>query len=603
MTTLQSAMRNPFARANWHRAARTCVLIAAVFCVFVAAMLGFYWAQEKIHHPLIETATGKIADLRTQLAAHPADESLKDQIRQADAALRQAYWTRRTQMERGAWLLLAGAVVLVAGIKTMRTMDRRIPTRSRVLAPDHSGAEARWAWLTIGSMGGAMTLLLLAGAWWSVGHPAIAIEEAPAVVVETPITPDQLLAQWPAFRGWGGAAARKLEPAVRTWDAKAGTNILWQTPLPAPGNSSPLVWNNTIVLSGATESDRQLAAFDFATGKLLWQTPIGGNGPAPEMAEDAGFAAPTPVTDGTRAYAIFPTGDIAATDLATGKKVWEKNLGKPVSTYGYAASLALFADAAGTRVIIQWDMAAAEDNKSSLMALDGRTGKVLWQTKRPVGASWASPLVTKVEGDANGWQVVTAASPWVIGYDAATGNELWRSSVLGGDVAPSPAAALHNGKTSVFVHQEGVQRSAITITNARGETAPAWKLDDEGLGDIVSPASDGHYVWTVISSGVLFCFDVDSGKKVWEHEFTTTFHASPVVIGTGDARELWLTEATGITHRIAVGDIFKELGTNPLGENVHASLAFGDLAGGTRIVIRGKKNLYCIGATPAGAAK
>jgi outer membrane protein assembly factor BamB len=248
-------------------------------------------------------------------------------------------------------------------------------------------------------------------------------------------------------------------------------------------------------------------------------------------------------------------------------------------------------------------MGSAEDKKSSLIALDGRSGKTLWQTKRPVGNSWASPLVTKVEGDPMPWQVVTAANPFVIGYDASNGTELWRSSVLGGDVAPSPAAAVHNGKTYVLASEEGSQRAAIPVSNARGETAPAWKQDDEGMPDIVSPVSDGRYVWTVISSGVLFCFDIDTGKKVWEHEFTTSFHSTPALVGSGEARELWLTEMTGITHRIAVADTFKELGANPLGEEVHASISFGNLAGTTCSVIRGKKNLYCIGVSAAGGGK
>jgi outer membrane protein assembly factor BamB len=209
-------------------------------------------------------------------------------------------------------------------------------------------------------------------------------------------------------------------------------------------------------------------------------------------------------------------------------------------------------------------------------------------------------LVTKVEGDPIHWQVVTAASPLVIGYDAASGAELWRASVLGGDVAPSPAAAVHNGKTYVCVSEEGAQRAAIAISNARGEAAPAWKLDDEGMPDIVSPVSDGKYMWTLISSGVLFCFDIETGKKVWEHEFTTSFQATPSLVGGGEGRELWLTEMTGITHRVAAADAFKELGTNTLGENVGASLAFGEVGGATRIVIRGKKNLLCIGAAAAG---
>lgn len=582
-------------RQAWQRVARLSVGVAGAFCVFVAAMLGVLWMQDKMQHPLAETSAGKMAQMRAQLQERPTDEQLKHELRQADATLRQNYWTRRARMQNGAWLLLGGAVVLVAGIKTMRLLEARTPQRQQLQAPDRSAVEMRWAQWTVAGMGGAMTVLLLAAGQWSLGHPAIPARPDAAPVAEAAVTTEQLLAQWPAFRGWGGSAARLVEPGVRTWDGPSGKNILWRTPVPLEGNSSPVIWNKTIIVTGAHEAERQVMAFDLSSGKPLWQTAVGGGGAAPEVFEDTGYAAPTPVTDGVRAYAIFASGDVAAVDLASGRKIWEKNLGRPVSAYGFAASLAIFADEAGTRVIIQWDVGSSEETKSSLIGLDGRSGRTLWQTRRPVGNSWASPLVTRVEGDAIPWQVVTAANPWVIGYDAATGAEVWRTTGLGGDVAASPAAWVRGGKTYVFACQEGIQRVAIPISQARGETEPAWKSDDEGLADLVSPLSDGRYLWTVTAAGTMYCFDVETGKMVWEREFGTTFHATPVIVGKGESRELWLTTATGITHRLGVGDAFAELGVSPLGEPVNATLAFGEVNGAARIVIRGRKHLYGIG--------
>jgi outer membrane protein assembly factor BamB len=599
MTMLQPSSLYLIGLRRWRRVARACMIVAAGFCVFMAAMLGTLWMQDKTRHPLIEAQTGRVAAMRTQLQTRPADEALLSQLRQADKALRQAYFTRRTQMARGAWLLLAGAVVLAAGLKTMRALERNVPAREDVLAADRTAADMRWAQWTVAGMGGAITALLLGAAWWSLGHPALPVEEKAAPVAQTPVTTEELLAQWPAFRGWGGAAARAVEPSVRTWDGKAGQNILWRTEVPLPGNSSPVVWENTVIVSGANESERKIMAFDLATGKPLWQTAVGAKGQALEVFEETSAAAPTPVTDGRRAYALFASGDIGAVDLGTGRKLWEKNLGKPESTYGVAASLAVFADGVGSKVIVQWDMAQPEDKKSSLIALDGRTGKVVWQTKRPVGNSWASPLVTQAEGDASPWQVVTAANPWVIGYDAANGAELWRVKALSGDVAPSPVAAMRNGKTYVVAAEKDSAAVGLAISQARGEIAPAWKLEEEGLPDLVSPVSDGTYVWTVVDSGTLYCFDLETGKKVWEHESITSVHATPVLIGSGEARELWVTEFNGTTHRIAAEGAFREIGTCALGEDVKASFAFGKVNGGTCIVIRGKKHLYGIGGSGA----
>ena len=587
-------------RRRWRRMAAACAAVAGLFCLFVAASLVVLMIQERLHHPLLEMTSGRITELRAQLQTRPANEGLKTELRQTDATSRQGYWTSRTMRTRGAWLLLGGALVLVAGIKTMRSLERPVPAREMVLRADTGAKDLGRAPWVVGGMGLAITALLLTGAWWSLEHPVIVPEEAPVpTAAENPPGLDMLAKQWPVFRGWQGAVP---EPAIHEWDAKTKKGILWSTAVPLPGNSSPVVWQDKVIVTGATEGQRKVFAFDARTGQIVWQTAVGAAGPVPEVNEETGFATPTPVTDGMRVYAIFATGDVAAVDLATGRKLWDRNLGRPVSAYGYAASLAMFADARGTKVIVQWDMASAEDGKSSVLALDGRTGKTLWQTKRPVGGSWASPLVAQVAGDEAPWQVVTAASPWVIGYDVQNGTDLWRANALGGDVAPSPAAATFDGVTTVFASQEGICRVAVRATKSRGdvtEKAVTWKQDDEGMPDIVSPVSDGQYVWTVTGSGVLFCFDAKDGKKVWEHEFTTEVHATPVVVGSGAARELWLTDARGITHRVAIGREFREVGTCTLGERTNASLAFGE---GGRVFIRGKTHLFGIGTDSTGGA-
>jgi len=116
---------------------------------------------------------------------------------------------------------------------------------------------------------------------------------------------------------------------------------------------------------------------------------------------EAGYAASTMTTDGQRVYAIFATGDIACFDFY-GRRLWAKNLGTPDSSYGYASSLEMFRD----RVIIQYDHGTAEDGKSRLIALDGKTGEVVWQTKRPVPNSWTSPILAQT---ADGYRIITAA--------------------------------------------------------------------------------------------------------------------------------------------------------------------------------------------------
>jgi outer membrane protein assembly factor BamB len=123
------------------------------------------------------------------------------------------------------------------------------------------------------------------------------------------------------------------------------------------------------------------------------------------------------------------------------------------------------------------------------------------------------------------------------------------------------------------------------------KTHIAWKGED-GIPDICSPVSDGTYVYLLDSEGLITCYNVADGKKVYEHELKEPCRASPSLV----ADKLYILTLKGVMHIAQTGPEYKELGKCELGEECLASPAFVD----GRIVIRGAKNLYCIGAAPAG---
>jgi len=228
-----------------------------------------------------------------------------------------------------------------------------------------------------------------------------------------------------------------------------------------------------------------------------------------EIYEDTGYAAPTAGTDGERVYVTFATADIAALDFE-GKIVWQQNFGPADNVYSMSSSLALFKD----RVIWQLDKgASADEEKSSILALEGKTGEVVWQTPRPVGASWSSPVVVQTPG---GPRIFTTAAPWVTAYEPEFGAEIWRASGLSGDVAP--AAVYADGK--VFATNEYAQVMAIRDDGQSDvtETHVVWIAED-GMSDAPSPLCDGKVLFQAHSSGQLTCFDAQTGKLLWEKEF------------------------------------------------------------------------------------
>src|SRR5262245_45172726 len=51
-------------------------------------------------------------------------------------------------------------------------------------------------------------------------------------------------------------------------------NVVWKTPVPGRGNSSPIVWRDRVFLSTALDNGRRLSvlAFRRADGVKLWET-------------------------------------------------------------------------------------------------------------------------------------------------------------------------------------------------------------------------------------------------------------------------------------------------------------------------------------------
>ena len=393
--------------------------------------------------------------------------------------------------------------------------------------------------------------------------------------------------QWPRFRGPGGAGISAYTNIPTSWNAKTGAGIAWKTPVPWKGHSSPVVWGDRVFLSGADPNHRQVYCFDGKSGRLLWTGDVPTvplpNGEVFEIGEDTGYACPTVATDGRRVYATFPTGDVAGFDF-NGKRLWHKSLGRPDNAYGYASSLETWQKL----VLIDYDQSDGKDGKSRFFALDGVTGKVAWEAKRDLPSTWTTPIVVDVAGQP---QLITVADPNVVAYNPANGKELWRAKCVGGDLAPSPICA----GGLVFAVQPFSQLVAIKPTGQGDVTKThiVWKGED-GIPDICSPVSDGKYVYLLDSEGLITCYNVADGKKVYEHDLKEPCRASPSIAGD----KLYILSLKGVMHIGQAGPAYRELGKSELNEECLASPAFAD----GRIYIRSVKNLYCIGQAAAGGA-
>jgi outer membrane protein assembly factor BamB len=373
---------------------------------------------------------------------------------------------------------------------------------------------------------------------------------------------------WPNLRGpFGQGVAYHVTPPT-SFDAATGNNVLWKSPIPRPGASSPVIWEGRVFLTGADEKVREIYCFDAASGKLLWRQTAQQPAVLPKVSEDVVHAAPTGATDGKRFFAIFSTGDLVAVDMR-GEVAWTRKFGTPKSSYGYASSLIVY-----KYLFVQID----DSNGATLLALDPATGTTVWQKQRNVRESWASPIIA-LAGDRE--MVVLAENPTASAYDVNTGEVLLSKKCLSGEVTPSPAFA----SGMILVANEGAKLSALSLASG----SVAWSAEDD-LPNVASPVADADLVVTADAAGVVNCYDLGTGRKLWTHESDESFYPSPILA----AGRIYALDNAGTLHVFQAAKTLAAVAQSKLGEESMATPAFA----GSNLFLRTKTHLYCIGAKP-----
>ena len=394
---------------------------------------------------------------------------------------------------------------------------------------------------------------------------------------------------WPQFRGPTHQGLSSERSAPLHWNAT--TNVAWKTEIPGEGWSSPIVWNDRVFVTTATDGGAscRVLSIDRASGKLVWVREVFRQ----QMKRKEGrnsYATPTPATDGERVYACFGDGSFAALNF-DGSVAWTNREHEFYSQHGLGTSPILFRDL----LIMARDGSSAGDDKqlgwqkpwdrSYVLALDAKTGKERWKGKR--GLSRIAHCVPNVWVAPNGKaEVVSEAGDVVQGFDAETGERLWSYSVVGEGKVPSVVL----GKDLVFAAGGWGGRETVKAfrLGARGdlqETQLAWE-QAKGTPKIPSLLLVEPHLFAITDGGVATCMKAATGEIVWQERLGGNFSASPVAC----AGRVYLLSDDGETIVIDAAQKFHVLARNPLGEKCQASLAVSQGC----IFLRTEKSLYCI---------
>lgn len=401
-------------------------------------------------------------------------------------------------------------------------------------------------------------------------------------------------ANWPAWRGPMGDGTCSETGLPEKWSAT--DNVAWKVRLPERGNSTPVVWGDKVFVTQAVEKEgrRLLLCFDRKDGKLLWQS--GATYKEPETTHATNpYCSGSPATDGERVIVNFASAGVFCFDF-NGKELWHRDLGKQAHIWGSGTSPVF----AGGLCYLNF----GPTETSLLVALDPKTGKVVWKHDEPRDekgtdeakpypnpgfyGSWSDPLPRLVDGKP---QLLMTYPFRLCAFEPKTGKELWRCTGLNGLVYTSPLFA-----DGIAVGMGGFGGMAVAVkAGGSGDITKRsrlWRHPRCPQRIASGVIHDGH-IYIHNDPGTAMCIELKSGDIIWEERLRgsapTGQNWSSVVLSEG---KCYTVNQGGDCFVFKASPKFELLSVNPLGEKVIGSIAVSD----GQIFIRGYQNLWCIGA-------
>jgi outer membrane protein assembly factor BamB len=393
---------------------------------------------------------------------------------------------------------------------------------------------------------------------------------------------------WPGFRGPGRQGISNEKDLPTQWSATS--NIVWNTAIAGIGWSSPIVFDDRVFVTTATDEGASfhLLCLDRKTGAVLWDRQVLRQKPGHKQVLNS-YASSTPVTDGKNVYIVAFDGSIAAVSME-GETVWMYRDFEYFSEHGLGVSPILYKEL----VIIAFDPSSSGADpklgwqkpwdKAVILALDKNTGKVRWEGKR--GLSQIAHVSPQILSENGKDQLISSAGNAIQGFDPDTGERIWTVSSPGEGVVPSVVV----GEGLIFT-TSGFGDSAIRVVRAGGKgdvtaTYIAWESPDD-VPKIPSMLYVKPYLYLVTEAGVAKCFKAATGEVIWRERLDDRYSASPV---WADGKIYFLSDK-GTTTVIQEGAEFKVLEKNEFNETCKASPAVSQ----GNIFIRSEKHLFCIG--------
>ena len=420
---------------------------------------------------------------------------------------------------------------------------------------------------------------------------------------------------WPQFRG-AGSLGRGEDGSGLPSVWSQNENIVWKTPVPGLGWSSPVVWGNRIFLSAAVsegnvETPKKglyfggerpdppkavhlwlALCYDFASGKLLWETELRSGAPTSPVHVKNTFASESAVTDGRRVYIYFGYQGLYCLDF-DGKVVWKKTWAPYKTRLGWGT--------AASPVLYQDHIYIVNDNmeESYIAAYDKNSGKEIWRQTRDEPSNFSTPFIWENNLRA---EIITTGVNKTRSYDLS-GKLLWEFPGMSAICIPTPFAednllyvcAGYVGdrlpiNKPVYAIRPGASGDIALEKGKRESEFIAWRETNAAPYN-PSPLLYKERFYVLWDFGFLSCRNALTGEEIYGKQRVnprgrTAFTSSPWAY---DDQVFCLSE-DGDTYVFQAGNKFNLLRINSLGEMCMATPA---IARGS-LILRSDKHLYKI---------
>lgn len=310
---------------------------------------------------------------------------------------------------------------------------------------------------------------------------------------------------WPQWRGPNHDDISTETGLLKDWP-EGGPKLAWEAKGLGAGYSAVSIMGDRIFTAGDKGAESFVEALNLTDGKALWSARLGKAGPVGQPQFEGPRA--TPTTDGELVFAVSQWGELVCLRADTGKEVWRKDytkdFGGACPFWGYAESPLIDAD----QVVI-----TPGGSQGAVVALNKKTGAVLWRSKEFTDAAHYSSLILADLGGVRQYIQLTPSS--VAGIAAADGKLLWKAPRKG-NVAVIPTPIYDDGYVYVTSgYATGCNLFKVNAGSGKFSTEQVYanKIMANHHGGVVKV---GDYVYGYSEGKGWTCQDFKTGEAKWQ---------------------------------------------------------------------------------------